>query len=116
MRLASLGAELENGKLASTIKTFCRRASAESSEKYCWQLVVLNNPNSKFNNMNSIKLKHSNTQNQNLDNENELEGESFGEDFNGEDKRGEGGETGGGGAGDEEEILIPIPTSTRRMR
>ena len=30
--------ELENGKLASTIKTFCKRASAEASEKYVHQI------------------------------------------------------------------------------
>jgi len=47
---SSLLQELENGKLASTIRTFCKRAAAESSEKYVWKLVVLNNPNSYFNN------------------------------------------------------------------
>jgi len=35
---SSLLVELENGKLSSTIETFCKRAAAESSEKYCMGL------------------------------------------------------------------------------
>jgi hypothetical protein len=35
---SSLLVELENGKLSSTIETFCKRAAAESSEKYCTML------------------------------------------------------------------------------
>jgi len=71
---SSLLQELENGKLAATIKSFCKRAAAESSEKYVWKLVVLNNPNSHFNNPQRLTREREMRERERLEREEEEEG------------------------------------------